>query len=209
MPRGVRSTGQLGASGCQFRPAVGVTVVVDGDAAAGKAALMQSRACAATLVAAMLAAAAPTAARADEVDYFAAKPDSQNVTVKRQKSRTSTQRLQIGGAIAAGALFAGAGLYYHLDSRAAADSVSGNSELASDTWTAERQATYDQAGKSGYVAGFCYALSAAFFAGAAVIGWMTTPGEEELVIKPGNRTATPVVAPIPGGGAMVGGEWRW
>ncbi len=168
---------------------------------------MQPRACAATLVAAVLAAAAPVAG-AEEVDYFAGAPDSQNVTVKRAKSRTPSQRLQIGGAVAIGAVFAAIGVYYHLESRDAAASVSGNGDLDGEAWTDDRQATYDRARQAGYYAGFSYGLSAVFLAGAAVIGWMTRPGEEELVIKPGEASVTPVVAPVPGG-AVVGGAWRW
>lgn len=169
---------------------------------------MQPRACAATLVAAVLAFAAPTAVHADDVDYFAAKPDSQSVTVKRPKSRTPTQRLQIGGALVIGALCAGVGVYFHLDSRDAADSVSGGGKLIGEAWTAEHQATYDRARTSGYYAGFGYGLSALFLGGAAVITWMTHPGDEVLVINPGERAATPVVAPVPGG-AVVGGAWSW
>ncbi len=136
---------------------------------------------AAALVAVTLAAGV---AHADTPDYFAKPNEGSTIKVKRTKSRTTNQRLLIGGLLAGAALGIGVGVYYHLDSRDAANAVSANDDLTGETWTPELQATYDRAGTSGTIAIVGYAIGAAFLGGTIVAAWKTQPGEEQLAVTP-------------------------
>ncbi|MCA9676084.1 MAG: hypothetical protein H6709_19975 [Kofleriaceae bacterium] len=162
-------------------------------------------ACAALVVAATLAP--PSAARGDGgVDYFG-KRDTTSVTYRRAKPRTLNQRLTIGGLAAGAVLSLGVGVYFHLDSRDAADEVSADHGVVG-TWTDARQATYDRAGSSGTKAIVGYVLAALFTGGTIAATVMTHPGDEEVVLTPGARAARPLVTPV-AGGAVVGGAWSW
>lgn len=146
-------------------------------------------------------------ARAEEPDYFDRNPnEGSTIRVRREKSRTLGQKLLIGGLLVGAAASLGAGAYYNLDSRDAANEVSSNDDLTGETWTAEHQATYDRAGTSGTKAIVGYALGGGFVAGAIIAAWLTQPGDEEVAV--GARAARAVVAPV-AGGALLGGAWSW
>ena len=113
----------------------------------------------------------------------------------------STQNIAIlAGVAGAGALLGGVGVYFNLDSRSAADSVSANSPT-STPWTPQRQATYDQAHDSGVKAEIFYGLGAACIVGAVIGLIVTVPASETTVIHP-HVTVQP-------GGATLGGTWSF
>jgi len=113
----------------------------------------------------------------------------------------STKNIAILASIAgAGALFGGLGVYFNLDSRSAADSVSAHSPT-STPWTPERQATYDRAHDSGVKAGIFYGIGGALIIGAVVGLIATVPASETTVIHP-HITVQP-------GGATLGGSWSF
>ncbi len=113
----------------------------------------------------------------------------------------STENIAILASIAgAGALLGGVGVYYNLDSKSAADSVSAHSPT-STPWTPQRQATYDRAHDSGVKAGIFYGVGAAMIVGAVVGLIATVPPSETTVIHP-HITVQP-------GGATLGGSWSF
>jgi hypothetical protein len=156
------------------------------------------------LVAAAGVAVAAVPARAD-TDYFGAKPAPTEIKYRKARSRTAGQKLTIGGLAAGGVLAGAVGLYFHLDSRDAADELSADAEIVG-TWTADRQATYDRAGSSGIKAIVGYSVGALLLGGAVVALWKTEPGEDEVVLT--TRRAAPTLEPV-AGGAVVGGVWPW
>lgn len=142
-------------------------------------------------------------ARADGQDYFGDHAnDGSQIKLKRERSRTTSQKLLIGGLLVGATAAIGFGAYYHLDSRDAAKEVSSNGDLTGETWTAEHQATYDRAGSSGTLAIVGYVVGAAFLGGVIAAAWQTRPVEEEVLVTGLG------VAPVHGG-AMVGGAWSW
>src|SRR5690349_8139900 len=147
-----------------------------------------------------LALAAP-AARADDapgrVDYFERKAAGSSILVRRPGSRTLQQKLVIAGLFGGAAIAAGAGVWFHLDSRDAADQVSADGDRAVGTWTDAEQDVYDRAHSSGVGAIVGYSLGAALLAGAIDEVVMTAPAEQELLLRP--------VA----GGAIVGKGWTF
>ncbi len=142
-------------------------------------------------------------ARADGQDYFGEHAnDGSQLKLKRQRSRTPSQKLLIGGLLVGAAAAIGFGAYYHLDSRDAANEVSSNGDLTGETWTAAHQATYDRADVSGTRAIVCYVVGAALLGGVIAAAWHSQPVEEEVLVT---RIG---VAPVHGG-AVVGGAWSW
>ena len=113
----------------------------------------------------------------------------------------STKNIAILASIAgAGALLGGVGVYFNLDSRSAADSVSAHSPT-STPWTPQRQASFDQAHDSGVKAEIFYGLGGALVIGAVVGMIVTVPKSETTVIHP-HITVQP-------GGATLGGSWSF
>jgi len=142
------------------------------------------------------------AARAD-TDYFA-QPAPSTIKVRQTRSRTTSQHLMIGGLAGAGAVAGGLGLWFHLDSREAADAVSADDPRLIGTWTPDRQESYDRAESSGSKAIIFYGVGGLCLVGAVVAAVLTQPGEEEIEVGPRHAS----IAPVPGG-AVVGGAWRW
>src|SRR5687768_16841315 len=99
-------------------------------------------------VVAAAVAAAPAHAAADDPpppDYFAQQPAPGELKFRESRHRPRGQVALIAG-LAGGALLAGGlGLWFHLDSRDAADEVSAIGELTGRAWTADRQEVYDRA----------------------------------------------------------------
>ena len=145
------------------------------------------------VLAAGLALPAPAAAD----DYFKEAPSSTAVTYRTPRARTPKQRLAIWGLIGGAVLSVGVGAWAHLDSRAATREVELQAIDPEETWTADRQATYDRAHRSRGIAIVGYALAVGFLAGAGVVAYRTRPGYETVVIDPTR------------GGATVSRTWTW
>lgn len=112
----------------------------------------------------------------------------------------------VAGIAGAGAVFSAIGVYYHLDSKSAADEVS-TKHPTNLPWTADDQAAVDRAHGSGIKAGVFYGIGGAVLIGAIVTYIVTEPKSETTVIHP-HYAAVPVVAPAPGG-AVLGGAWSF
>jgi hypothetical protein len=147
------------------------------------------------LLSAFLALALVATPAAADTDYFAKQPPSSSVKVRRSKSRTNAQAAAIWGLVGGGLVLGGTGAWFHLDSRDAADEVSANDPRLIGTWTPELQSTYDRAGSSGDKAIVFYSAGALELAGALVVAILTHPGDEEVVITPGQ--------------ASLAGGFRW
>lgn len=141
------------------------------------------------------ALAAPAPAVAD--DYFKDAPSSTAVTVRAPRERTTRQKVTIYGLLGGAAIFAGVGAWAHLDSYDAARELEIKDVEPADTWTPDRQATYDRGMRSRAVAGFGYAISGGMLIGAVIAAYLTAPGYETITVEPTR------------GGATVGAVWSW
>lgn len=131
-------------------------------------------------------------------------PDTRKDTVLQvQDERSAANIAMVAGIAGAGALAGGIGLYFHLDSKSAADKVSAHRETGT-VWTQADQATYQQAHDSGVKAAVFYSIGGALVIGAVVALIVTEPKTETVVIHPRG----PSISPTPGG-AMLGGTWRF
>jgi hypothetical protein len=152
------------------------------------------------LVAFALALAVPPAAFADDRDIV--------ITTPGERSRRNA--IEIGSVAAASVLFGGLGVYFNLDSRDAAASVSAHS-FTHLPWTQSRQDAVDRAASSGTKAEVFYAVGGALLIGAVVALLITDPKPETTVIHPHRseqHAPTPTVTPTPGG-ATLGGMWSF
>jgi hypothetical protein len=151
----------------------------------------------ATVVGVAVALAAAPSARADNRD----------IVIKSQGERSGKTVAVLAGLAGAGVLLGGIGVYFNLDSRDAADSVSQH-RFVHAPWDATRQAAYDRAASSGTDAKIAYGIGGALLVGA-IIGYIVTePATETTVIHP-RGWVTPTASLTPGGGAMVGGTWSF
>jgi hypothetical protein len=141
------------------------------------------------------ALAAPATASAD--DYFKEAPSSTTVAVRQARSRTPAQRITIYGLLGGAAIFAGVGVWAHIDSY----DIKKELEIAAvepvETWTQDRQDLYDRGVRQRGLAVVSYVVSALFFTGATVYAYRTRPGYETILIEPTK------------GGATVSGTWTW
>lgn len=117
--------------------------------------------------------------------------------------RSRTQKIALGSLVAAGVIAGSIGLYFHLDSRSAANEVS-ESVFNGKTWTPEREQRFDEGERSKSRAGIGYAIGGAFVIGAIVTLIVTDPGSERAVIRPRHAG----VVPVPGG-AVAGAGWSF
>ena len=131
-------------------------------------------------------------------DYFAKPNDSSKVTVVHGRSRTTRQRLLLAGLVLGAAATGGLGLYFNLQSRDAASSLSETHGRLVGTWTPALQDTYDRAKTDGDLAIAGYALAGALFAGSMVAVYFTDPGRASTQLAP--------TAALVKGGAVVGGS---
>jgi len=127
-----------------------------------------------------------------------------DIVVTTDRDRDSKNIAILASIAGAGAILAGVGVYYNLDSQDAANAVSPRMPTGA-AWTADRQADYDRAHESGVKAGIFYGLGGAALITATVMFIVTAPGSETTVIHP---HYAPTVAPTPGG-AMLGGTWSF
>jgi hypothetical protein len=117
--------------------------------------------------------------------------------------RTPSQKIVLGSLIAAGVIGSAVGLYFHMESRSAANEVS-ESVFNGKTWTPERQDRFDDGERAKSRAAVGYAIGGAFVVGALVALIVTEPSTERAVIRPRHAG----VVPVPGG-AIAGAGWSF
>lgn len=158
------------------------------------------------LLAALLAHTAHADAPDDEPDDAKVWPVPTGPDyVIRSKGERSTKNLVIlAGLGGGGALLAGLGLYFHVDSRDASNRVTATTPT-NHPWSADDQASYDDAYSSRTKAIVFYSIGGAALVAAAVYLIASEPPEEETLIHP-HRSFTPKVEVAPTG-ALVGGSW--
>ncbi len=117
--------------------------------------------------------------------------------------RNTQQKIVLGSLVVAAVISGSIGLYFHLDSRSAANDVS-QSVFDGKTWTADRQARFEEGERSKTRAGVGYAIGGAFVIGAVVALIVTEPKSERAVIRPRHAGVTPIP-----GGAIAGAGWSF
>jgi hypothetical protein len=127
----------------------------------------------------------------------------------RSKKNITVLLALAGSGVAMGAL----GLYFHLDSRSAANEINADSSRGVP-WSAAHQDTYERSERSAAIATVLYGVGGALVLASAVTYIVTEPKAETMVIQPhgtGHASLprrTPIVAPTRGG-ALVGGAWSF
>jgi hypothetical protein len=135
--------------------------------------------------------------------------DNADIVVTTPGERTTKNKVQVGAVAGAGVLVGAIGLYFHLDSRSASADVSADTPTHLP-WTPERRAAADRASSSATKATVAYGFGGALVVGALIWFFVTDPKDETTVIHPHSApAATPTIEPAPGGGAMLGGMWRF
>ena len=146
---------------------------------------------------ALLLATVPMPVRADG--------RGKDIVIEVPGERTLTTRLVIGGLAGAGVVAGALGLYFHLDSRSAANAESADA-MTGRAWTQEDVDQVDRASSSRTKAAVGYSIGGALLIGAVVALIATDPGSETAVIHPHTGVAT--IVPT-AGGAVVGGVWSF
>ncbi|MBA3397362.1 MAG: hypothetical protein H0T89_32345 [Deltaproteobacteria bacterium] len=129
-------------------------------------------------------------------------PPRREIVIEVPGERSRTNMLLCGGLAGAGVLVGLAGLYWHLDSRDAADEVS-TDRFSGRAWTPAHQDLVERADRSKTLATGAYIAGGAFVIGAALTFIFTAPKTTTEVIKTGT-TVTPVRD-----GAMVTRMWSF
>jgi hypothetical protein len=118
--------------------------------------------------------------------------------------RSRNNKIILASSTALGVLVGALGVYYHLDSRDAANAVTATT-FTGRAWTPADDELVDQAERSRTRAAIAYSVGGALVT-AAIVGFIfTEPKSEREVIRP---HAQATLAPTQGG-AMLGGVWRW
>ncbi len=128
-----------------------------------------------------------------------------DIVIETPGERPPTTRAVLGGLLGAGLVVGALGVYWHLDSRSAADDVS-SQKFTGKAWTSEDIALADQADRSKTRATIAYGIGGALLIGAVIAFIATDPRSETVVITP--TRGTPTVAPVQGG-AVLGGMWSF
>lgn len=128
-----------------------------------------------------------------------------DIVIETPGERSIKTKAVLGGVFGASLLVGALGVYWHLDSRSAADSVSA-SKFTGKAWTSEDMTIADQADRSRTRATIAYGIGGALLVGAVIAFIATDPPSETVVITPSR--ATPTVAPVQGG-AVLGGMWSF
>jgi hypothetical protein len=135
--------------------------------------------------------------------------EGRDIVVKYRPDRPKNARVMLGVLGGAALAFGAVGLYYHLDSRDVADELSTH-KFTSQTWTADRQATYDRGHDAKLIATISYSIGGAFLIATVVAFIMTEPPQQVMTIHPHTDSApqSTIIAPIPGG-AFVAKGWSF
>ena len=129
-------------------------------------------------------------------------PTGHDIVVETPNERTAANIGLVAGLAGAGALIAGVGLYFHLDSRSESDKVTAGSPT-SRPWGAADQTHVDNASSDRTKAIVFYSVGGALVIGALVTLFVTDPGSSTTVIHPHTS-----LAPVPGG-AIAFHEWSF
>jgi hypothetical protein len=148
----------------------------------------------------------PPSATDPDSPAFRPKPMRKDIVITVDGDRTSQNIALVGGVAGAGALLSGLAVYFNLDSKTAAESVSPR-HPANVPWTQTQVDQVDHAHSSAIKAGIFYGLGGATLIGAIVMYIVTEPKAETIVIHP-HYGVQPIVAPTPSG-AVIGGAWRF
>jgi hypothetical protein len=127
------------------------------------------------------------------------------IEIVTRPERSLGNKLLLAGLAGGGAIAGGIGVYFHLESRDAANAVAADS-FTSMAWTPEDQANVDRAEDNRGKAAIAYGIGGGLLVAAIVTLIVTEPKAETIVITP-NRPM-PIVAPAEGG-ALLGGRWSF
>jgi hypothetical protein len=130
-----------------------------------------------------------------------------DIVIETPGKRSRTTDLVLAGVAGAAVVVGALGLYWNLDARSAADTLTAVLPTGLP-WTAADQRLYERAHDSSVNAGVCYGIGGALLVGAVVGLIVTTPASEKSVIHPRLVRAVPAVAPT-AGGLVAGGMWRF
>jgi hypothetical protein len=114
--------------------------------------------------------------------------------------RPTQTKLMLYSLAAASVIAGGIGLYYHLDSRSAANTVS-RSLFSGETWTQDRQDRLEEGERSKTRAAVAYTVGGLFVTGTIIALILTEPKSERTVIRPRHAG----IAPTPGGAVAAAG----
>ena len=137
-------------------------------------------------------------------DYFGRASKPGTISYQDDGDRSPSDRHLIVGLYVGAAVVGGLGLYFHLDSRAAANDVSNQNE-ATGPWTAALQSTYDRGHHDGELAEISYGVAGSLLLGAIIATWWTQPKPRTAQVDV-SRIPTPVVSPTRNGG-VVSAQW--
>jgi len=150
-------------------------------------------------------------ANADQPDYFGKKSVPQKVSFRQAKPRTRRQHIIIASLFGGALAFGGIGLYFHLDSRDASNTLSIAGGEPIRTYDRAADSLRDRAFRSRTLAIVGYSIGGAFIAATIAAMSMTQPGDEIISIddEPAPKNTVPVsVVPVRGG-AVVGKAWSF
>ena len=125
-----------------------------------------------------------------------------DIVVETPNERSTTNIASISGAAGLGAALGGLGVYFHLDSKSAANKVTADSPT-NRPWLPADQAAVDQASSDRTKAAIFYGVGGALIIGAVVALIVTDPGSTRTVIHPHLA-----IAPTPGG-AIAMRSWSF
>jgi hypothetical protein len=131
--------------------------------------------------------------------YFAA-PKGKDIYIKQYPDRSRANVIGLWTTAGAGVVLTGVGLAFHLDYRSKANDLSSD-RFTGEPWTAERQATFDDAHSSSVMAGVFYGLGGATLLAATIAFIVTEPKVVTIVIHPHVDPKN--------GGAMIGGGFSF
>lgn len=129
---------------------------------------------------------------------------SRVIEIEVPGERTTNNKLIVGGIAAAGVIASALGVYWHLDSRDAANEVSADA-FTGEAWTSEKVGLVDRADRSKTRATVAYAIGGALLIGAIATYILTEPESETSVI----RTGGVAITPVPDGGGLVTKLWSF
>lgn len=129
------------------------------------------------------------------------------IEIVHRPERSLGNRLLLAGIAGGGALAGGLGVYFHLESRDAANAVGADS-FTSTAWGPDDQANVDRAADNRSKAMVAYGIGGGLLLAAVVTLIVTEPAAETVVITPRTPSVTPTVSPAEGG-AVLGGRWSF
>jgi hypothetical protein len=146
---------------------------------------------------------APPPPRSEAPIIYKAPIRPREIVVDVPGVRSTQTRLILGTLAAATVIVGGIGLYFHVESRDAANEVS-RSVFDGETWTQARQDRLEEGERARSRAIVSYTFGGLLLTGTVVALILSEPRSERHVIRPRHAG----VAPIPGG-AIAGAGWSF